>query len=122
MDYGTDFRLADDDVIFTPDGDIEIIQGPACVAQDIDQELKIVPGRLIWDKSAGSSMPLFLNDSTVDDQAVIDELERVAVADARVDPESVEAGQTGFGKFRLEFTPLGVIKPEILDFDLGGQR
>jgi hypothetical protein len=121
VDYGTDFRLVDDDVIFTPDGDIEIIQGPACVAQDIGEELKIVPGRLVWDKSAGSSMPLFLNDG-LDERAVTDELERAAAADARVDPELVKAWKTGFGKFRLEFTPLGVISPEVLDFDLGGQR
>jgi hypothetical protein len=117
VDYGTDFLLVNDDVVFTPDGDIELISGPACVAQDIGEELKIVPGRLIWDKSAGSSMPLMLND-TVDDQAVIDELERAAIADVRVDPVSVAARKIGFGKYRLEFTPLGVINSETLDFDL----
>jgi hypothetical protein len=40
MDYGVDFGLTDDDVVFTSDGDIELVSGPACAAQDIDQTLK----------------------------------------------------------------------------------
>lgn len=119
MDFGTDFLLEDDDVIFTPDGDVEIVTGPRTIAQDIDQELKIIKGRLLWDGSAGSAVPLFLNEAEIDDAAVIAELERVAIADARVDPISVKAQKTGSGKFRLEFMPLGVIKAETLDFDLG---
>ena len=119
MDYGTDFLLDEhDDVIFTPDGDIAVIEGPRTIAQDINQELKIVKARLIWDENAGSSVPLFLNDAGLDDAAIIDELERVAIADARVDPTSVKARKIEAGKFRLDFTPLGVIKPETLNFDL----
>jgi hypothetical protein len=119
MDYGTDLLLVDDDIFFTADGDIEVVSGPRCIAQDIDQELKIVKGRLVWDKEAGSSMPLFLNDNTADDQAVIAELERVAIQDARVDPVTVKAEKTAAGKYRLSFMPLGAINPETLDFDLG---
>jgi hypothetical protein len=63
-------------------------------------------------------MLLFLNDNTVDAATVIAELERVAIADARVDPDSVKARKTGTNKYRLEFVPLGAIKPETLDFDL----
>jgi hypothetical protein len=118
-DYGTDLLLVDDDMVFTADGDVELVSGPRCIAQDIDQELKIVKERLVWDKEAGSSMPLFLNDSAVDDSAVLAELERVAIKDARVDPVSVKAEKAGGGKYRLRFTPLSAIKPETLDFDLG---
>jgi len=117
-DYGTDFLLIEDDMVFTADGDAALVSGPRCIAQDIDQELKIVKERLIWDKKAGSSMPLFLNDSEVEDQAVIRELERVAIEDARVDPVSVKANKTAAGTYCLEFTPLGAIKSETLDFDL----
>jgi hypothetical protein len=118
MDYGTDFLLVDDDIVFTPDGDIELVSGPACVAQDIDQTLKIVPGRLPWDKEAGSSLPLMLNDAGSSMAAALAELERVAIADPRVDPASVHARETAPGKTRLEFTPLSALKPEVLEYDL----
>jgi hypothetical protein len=118
MDYGTDVRLADDDVVFTSDGDMELISGPACAAQDIDQTLKITPGALYWDKEIGSTLLYMLNDAESGADAVIAELERVAIADARVDPESVKAYQVAPGRFRLEFTPEGAVKPETLDFDL----
>ncbi len=118
IDYGTDLLLKDDDIVFTADGDIELVSGPRCVAQDIDQTLKITPGVLYWDKEIGSSLLLMLNDSGSDAQSVIAELERVAIADRRVNPESVKAYQLSSGKFRLEFTPMGAVKPETLDYDL----
>ncbi|MDR1127697.1 MAG: hypothetical protein LBL20_00150 [Treponema sp.] len=118
MDYGTDFLLEDDDLVFTSDGDIALVSGPRMVAQDIDQTLKITPGALYWDKKIGSSMLLFLNDNAVDAATVIAELERVAIADARVDPDSVKAREIGANQYRLEFTPIGAIKPETLDYDL----
>jgi hypothetical protein len=123
MDYGTDFLLKDDDVVFTSDGDIELVDGPATVAQDIDQALKLAPGALYWDKEIGSAMLYMLNDSNSDANSVIAELERVAIADARVNPASVKAHRTVPGKFRLEFTPMSAIKPETLDYDLtkGGE-
>ncbi len=119
MDYGTDMLLVDDDIVFTPDGDIELVSGPACIAQDVDQELKITPGSLAWDKTAGSSMLLMLGDSQSDAAAVVAELERVAIEDERVEPSSVKATALPDGKtYRLEFTPLAAVSPEILDFDL----
>jgi hypothetical protein len=118
MDYGTDFRLADDDVVFTPDGDIEVISGPACVAQDIDQMLKTTPGKLAWDEDAGSTMLLMLNDSGSDHNAVITELERVSNDDPRVDPTSVSAKRRGEKTYRLEFRPMSAVTPEVLDYDL----
>ena len=118
MDYGTDLRLIDDDIIFTPDGDVELISGPATVAQDIDQTLKITVGRLYWDKEIGSTMPLMLNAAAPDMAPIIDELVRVAIDDPRVNPRTVKAYERLPGKFRLEFTPLGAIAPETLDYDL----
>jgi hypothetical protein len=117
MDYGTDFLLKDDDIVFTEDGDVAVVSGPACVAQDIDQTLKITPGYLLWDKEAGSSLLLMLNDAGSDATALA-ELERIAIADSRVDPASVKAWVIAPGKFRLEFTPLSAIRPEILDYDI----
>jgi hypothetical protein len=118
MDYGADFLLEDDDIVFTVDGDIALVSGPRMAAQDIAQTLNITPGALYWDKEPGSSLLLFLNDSGVDAAAVIACLERVAIADARVDPDSVKARETGANKYALEFTPVGAIKPEVLDYDL----
>jgi phage baseplate assembly protein W len=118
MDYGTDFKLVDDDIVFTPDGDVEIVSGPACVAQDIDQTLKTAPGRLVWDKEAGSTMMLMLNDSGSDANAVIAELERVAGDDPRVDLISVSAKRRDEKKYRLEFQPVDAITPEVLEYDL----
>jgi hypothetical protein len=118
MDYGTDLLLIDDDLVFTADGDIALVSGPRCIAQDIDQTLKLTPGFLLWDKEAGSSLLYMLNDSNSDPAAVIAELERVAIEDPRVDPASVKAVQTGEKQFRLHFTPLNAVTPETLEYDL----
>ena len=118
MDYGTDLLLVDDDVAFTADGDVSLVSGPAMVAQDIDQALKMVPGSLYWDGGAGSALLFMLNDTEAEADAVIAELERVAIADSRVDPDRVRAYQTAPGKYRLEFSPVGAVKPETLDRDL----
>lgn len=117
-DYGTDFRLVDDDIMFTADGDIEVISGPACVAQDVDQALKTALGRLVWDEEAGSTMPLMLNDAGTDSGAIITELERVAAADPRIDPVSVSAKRKDEKTYRLEFRPVGAVTPEVLEYDL----
>jgi hypothetical protein len=118
MDYGTDLLLVEDDIVFTADGDVEVVSGPRCIAQDIDQTLKLTPGYLVWDKEAGSSLLYMLNDSRSDPAAVIAELERVAIEDPRVDPASVKAVRTGEKQYRLHFTPLGAVMPETLDYDL----
>jgi hypothetical protein len=118
MDYGTDLLLADDDIVFTADGDVALVSGPATVAQDIDQTLKTAPETLYWDAETGSTLPLMLNDSESDAGSIIAELERVAIADARVNPDSVKAYQTAPGKFRLDFTPVSAMKSETLDYDL----
>jgi hypothetical protein len=122
IDYGTDFLLKNDDMVFTPDGDAEIVSGPACVAQDIDQTLKITRGRLAWDKESGSTMMLMLNDAGSDAGAVIAELDRVAVDDQRVDPVTVSAKQKDGKTYRLEFRPMGAVTPEVLEYDLDRER
>jgi hypothetical protein len=118
MDYGTDFLLVDDDIVITADGDIRLVSGAACVAQDIDQTLKVTPGALYWDKDIGSTLLYMLNDAESGADAVTAELERTAVADARVDPETVKAYQSAPGKFRLEFIPMNAVKLETLEYDL----
>lgn len=118
MDWGTDFLLQDDDIVFTADGDVKVISGAAMVAQDIAQSLKVITGSLYWDKETGSTMPLFLNDNNSDAASVIAELERIAMDDVRVDPDSVSVYQKVDGIFVLTFTPIGEANAEILEYDL----
>lgn len=118
MDYGKDFKLVDDDIVFTPDGDVETISGPACIAQDIDQTLKTTKGRLFWDREEGSTMMLMLNDSAVDHNAVLAELERVAIKDQRVDPTSVDVHKKDWRINRLNFRPVGSVDTQTLEYDL----
>jgi hypothetical protein len=118
VDYGTDFLLVDDDIVFTPDGDAELVSGPACVAQDIDQTLKTAIGRLFWDKEEGSTMLLMLNDSSVDNNAVLAELERAAIKDKRVNPTSVEVYRKDLKTNRLNFRPVGSVDTRTLEYDL----
>jgi hypothetical protein len=60
-----------------------------------------------------------LNDAESDPASVMAELERVAIADPRVDPATVKASElSGDAKYRLEFTPVAAVEPETLDFDL----
>jgi hypothetical protein len=118
IDYGTDFKLVDDDIVFTPDGDAELVSGAACVAQDIDQTLKTSIGRLFWDEEEGSTMLLMLNDSSVDNNAALAELERAAVKDLRVDPTSVEVYQKDLKTNRLNFRPVGSVDTQTLEYDL----
>jgi hypothetical protein len=118
VDYGTDFKLVYDDIVFTPDGDIEIISGPACIAQDIDQTLKTSIGRLFWDTDEGSTMMLMLNDSAIDPGAVLAELERVAIKDQRIDPASVNPCRKDLKTYLLEFMPVKSVTAQTLEYDL----
>lgn len=118
MDFGTDFLLQENDIVFTADGDVKIVSEAAMVAQDIAQSLQVIKGSLYWDKERGSTMPLFLNDNNSDSASMIAELERVAMDDIRVDPDSVSVYQKADGVFVLEFTPIGTVQPETLEYDL----
>ena len=119
-DYGSDFLLNDGDIIFTEDGDAAIVSGPRCIAQDIDSEIKLLYGSLFYDPEAGSSIPLMLNDVVIDDDALVNELERIAIDDPRIDPHSVKAEKTDSRTYRITFTPLGNVDPLTLDFNVGG--
>jgi hypothetical protein len=116
LNYGTDFLLVNDDIVFTPDGDVLLVSGPACVAQDIDQALKTGIGRLFWDREEGSTMPLMLNDSVIDNNAVLAELDRVAVKDQRVNPTSVNVYRKDEKTYRLEFSCVGSSALKTLDY------
>jgi len=118
MDYGTDFKLVNDDIVFTPDGDVELVSGPACVAQDIDQTLKTAIGRLFWDTKEGSTMMDMLNDSASDPDAVIAELERVALKDQRVNPITVNPYRKDLKTYRLGFAPVKSVDTQTLEYDL----
>ncbi len=118
MDFGTDFLLQENDIVFTADGDVKIVSEAAMVAQDIAQSLQVIKGSLYWDKERGSTMPLFLNDNNSDSASMIAELERVAMDDIRVDPDSVSVYQKADGIFVLTFTPSGEANAEILEYDL----
>jgi hypothetical protein len=120
MDYGTDFLLVDGDIVFTLGGDVQTVEGPQTITQDIASELGIAPGTLPWDENAGSTIVLMLNSEISDDETIISELERVAIADPRVDPQTVKAEKTGENTYRLSFTPLAAVSPEILDFNFVG--
>ncbi len=119
MDYGQDFKLdSNRDIIFTPDGDIEITGSAALVAQDIREELSIAFGSVEWDRNAGSNLIYCLNSNTKNDSYILSELERVALKDPRVNAATVESEKLDSGKFKLSFSVLNQIDVQELLFDL----
>ena len=118
MDYGKDIYLDDNrDVVFTPDGDVELQDGPRLVAQDVREELSIAFASVEWDRKAGSHLLESLNSTSADD-VVMAELERVAIKDPRVDASSVKAVKRQDGRFALSFTVVGSLDEMLLLFDL----
>lgn len=118
MDYGKDMKLNENrDVIFTPDGDVELQDGPRLVAQDVREELSIDFASVEWDRSAGSHLLESLNSTSADD-VVMAELERVAIKDPRVDASSVKAAKRQDGRFALTFVVMGSLEEVLLLFDL----
>ena len=118
MDYGKDMKLDENrDVIFTPDGDVELQDGPRLVAQDIREELSIAFASVEWDRKAGSHLLETLNSTSADD-VVVAELERVAINDPRVDASSVKVRKEQDGRFALMFSVVGSLEDVLLLFDL----
>ena len=117
MSYGEDFLLEEGDIVFSQDGDAKVVEGAKTIAQDIASELKTPLGGLWWDREAGSKLVLFINESGIDPDVVVSEIERVAIADPRVDPQSVSVEYTGGSRYKLVFTPLQSVSPETLYFD-----
>lgn len=118
MDYGKDMKLDENrDVIFTPDGDVELQDGPRLVAQDVREELSIAFASVEWDRAAGSHLLDTLNSTSADD-VVIAEIERVAIKDPRVDASTVKAEKRADGRFSLSFSVVGSLETALLLFDL----
>ncbi len=118
MDYGKDMKLDENrDVIFTPDGDVELQDGPRLVAQDVREELSIAFASVEWDRQAGSHLLDTLNSTSADD-VVIAEIERVAIKDPRVDASTVKAEKRADGRFSLSFSVVGSLETALLLFDL----
>ena len=118
MDYGKDMKLDENrDVIFTPDGDVELQDGPRLVAQDVREELSIAFASVEWDRQAGSHLLDTLNSTSADD-VVIAEIERVAIKDPRVDASTVKAEKSAAGRFSLSFSVVGSLETALLLFDL----
>ena len=119
MNYGTDIKLGEDrDLIFVPAGDVEAVSGGALIAQDIAEEASIPRGSVTWDPEAGSNLYSFLNDPTASEEGIIQELERLALKDPRVDASSVRGSRLEDGRFQLVFRPLSAVTQEALKFDL----
>lgn len=118
MDYGKDMKLDENrDVIFTPDGDVELQDGPRLVAQDVREELSIAFASVEWDRQAGSHLLDTLNSTSADD-VVMAEIERVAIKDPRVDASTVKAEKRADGRFSLSFSVVGSLETALLLFDL----
>ena len=118
MDYGKDMKLDENrDVIFTPDGDVELQDGPRLVAQDVREELSIAFASVEWDRQAGSHLLDTLNSTSADD-VIIAEIERVAIKDPRVDASTVKAEKRADGRFSLSFSVVGSLETALLLFDL----
>ncbi len=119
MEYGSDMRLDDKrDIIFTPDGDVEVQDGARLVAQDVVEELSIAFGSVEWDRTAGSHLLSLLNTAEDASSFVVNELERIALKDVRVDAATVLAEQMEDGRFRLSFRVVGELETETLLFDM----
>lgn len=119
MKYGSDVLLDDNrDLVFLPAGEVATVQGASLIAQDIAEEASIPRGSVFWDRSAGSILYSFLNDHEASDEAVIQELERLALKDPRVDASSVNAERRPDGTYKLNFRPLVATTDEALLFDL----
>lgn len=118
MDYGKDMKLDENrDVIFTPDGDVELQDGPRLVAQDVREELSIAFASVEWDRQAGSHLLDTLNSTSADD-VVMAEIERVAIKDPRVDASTVKVEKRTDGRFSLSFSVVGSLETALLLFDL----
>ena len=119
MNYGSDLYLDEDgDIIFTPDGDIQIESTARLIAQDLREEASISYGSVPWDLEAGSRFFEMLNNEGFQDEDAISELERLALKDPRIDASTVSADKDPNGKFQLTYTPLGSFPENTLYFDL----
>ncbi|MCY4377334.1 MAG: hypothetical protein OXC31_26545 [Spirochaetaceae bacterium] len=100
LDADRDFAVQDDETGVS-------VTGARLVAQDVRESLLIPRGSLPWDRGDGSDVLLWLNLEGTPPGAIIAEIERVALADPRIEAASVVAEQLVDGRYRLAFSVIG---------------
>ncbi len=114
---GTDIRLNQyGDVSFTADGDLEIANGGALVAQDVRTEIILSPGSCFWAPSFGQGLGDALKGPK--DFDVESRLKAAAYNDERVYFDSIKTAQLPDGRYLLSFELFGDVGSEELYFDL----
>ncbi len=104
----SDIKLNDDhDFAVTAEGDFEVVEGAALIAQDVAEVCRTPRGSLFWDREEGSDVLMWLNSPYRRTSEVLGELRRIALKDDRVAAESVDAYVDEDGNYVLAFTPLG---------------
>ena len=100
--------LLDENRDFAVQGETGItVTGARLVAQDVQESILIPRGSLPWDRDDGSDVLTWLHLESTPLGTIIAELERVALADARIDAASVAAEQLPDGRYRLAFAVIG---------------
>lgn len=102
------------DLLLGPDGDLALdgtgellaAAGAALVAQDALERAKSRLGSLFYDRDYGCGVMDMLR-GPIQPAQVVQALREAALADERIDWESISAGQFEAGRFYLRFQVLG---------------
>lgn len=115
--FGSDIRLDRfGDVIFTDDGDLEVINGGALVAQDLRTEVMLIPGSCFWAPSFGRGLEDALQGPYSFDVEAL--LRTAALGDERVFFDSIRTKRLDDGSYLLSFRLFEDVEPIELYFDL----
>ena len=115
--FGSDIRLDRfGDVIFTNDGDLEIVFGGALVAQDLRTELMLIPGSCFWAPEFGRGLGESLKGPNTPDIEGL--LRATAFNDERILFDSVQTERLDDGRYLLSFRLFGDVDSAELYFDL----
>lgn len=117
--------MNDWDVLLGPDGDVSLdstgellsAAGAALVAQDALQRAKSRLGSLFYDTDYGCGVVDMLRGPLSPAQ-VVQALREAALADERIDWETIDAGQYEAGRFYLRFAVLGAEAEQTLRLSL----
>lgn len=90
---GTDLAVANGDLVVQPGGDVDLVDGTACLAQDLANRLRTPVGGLLAHTDYGSRILELAHetDSLVNRLDLEQELRAAAEADPRVVPGSARA-------------------------------